>query len=215
MYPDDRNFQDLIIKSVVSYGSGDGWSIDMGKFSFYVPQDSIVIPKEGMIARFYSEGHGSVRGLFLDGKQIYYYTKEQFKEKQAIDLYGLDASDWLNRWDRGDVVWSIELGGLGPSYEQVIQIMSAEFVRHMLSMKYNSENWKDCEKWAVDFNKIESDCVLKDYAAYFGISGAQWYSALSFATSLYSDGPRKVMAEVEKERHIQINRNFPQYWRIE
>lgn len=39
----------------------------------------------------------------------------------------VDHADLLKRWDAGDPIWSIEMGGLGPSHEQCIQISPSHF----------------------------------------------------------------------------------------
>ena len=41
----------------------------------------------------------------------------------------------LAAWDGGDTVWSIELGGLGPGYEQAIQVAAIEFARACKDME--------------------------------------------------------------------------------
>lgn len=40
-----------------------------------------------------------------------------------------DAREQLRQWDGGGAIWSIEIGGLGPGYEQAIQVLAIEIVR--------------------------------------------------------------------------------------
>ncbi len=47
-------------------------------------------------------------------------------------MFGIDATEWLRRWDAGETVWTVSLGGLGPEYEQCIQITGAEILRWLL-----------------------------------------------------------------------------------
>ena len=42
------------------------------------------------------------------------------------------ASEALSAWDRGESVWSMEMGGIGPGYEQAIQVLVFEIVRDQL-----------------------------------------------------------------------------------
>ena len=35
----------------------------------------------------------------------------------------------LSQWDRGEAVWSVSMGGLGPGYDQAIQILVMEILR--------------------------------------------------------------------------------------
>ena len=212
MYPiNDEQFEETTIAKAEK--SGDGWSIQRADgWSFFVPATSPVEPAINMVARFYGRGIGStVRGLFLDGKEVFYRTEEQDSEHRNIQLYGADATDWLKRWDDGQSVWSISLGGLGPGYEQAIQITVAETLRHLLERKYDAAAWTDSEKWQLDRKEIEAAGFANPKIDALGLSGAQWGAALHMAVQLYRRGPRGIMADEQvKDRHIQVQRNFPQ-----
>lgn len=41
----------------------------------------------------------------------------------------------LNAWDKGETIWSVELGGLGPGYEQAIQVCAVEIARKLKDYK--------------------------------------------------------------------------------
>lgn len=126
-------------------------------------------------------------------------------------MYGADAADWLKRWDDGQSVWSISLGGLGPGYEQAIQITVAETLRHLLEREYDAKLWEDSEKWRLDRKEIEAAGFANPKIAALGLSGAQWGAALHMAVQLYRRGPRAIMSDEQvKDRHIQVERNFPQ-----
>lgn len=212
MYPsDDEQFEDVTIKAVAP--EGGGWSIERDDgWSFFIPSSSPVEPTVGMAARFYPKGIGrSVRGLFLAGVKVFYRTEAEDKEHQQIQMYGADATEWLRRWDAGERVWSISMGGLGPGYEQCIQITTAEILRHLLAEKYDVEKWSDADAWKRDRAVIEKAGFANATIDNLGLSGAQWGAAMSLATALYRQGPRKIMADEEvKDRHIQVMRNFPQ-----
>ena len=211
MYPEnDSNFEDTTIAKVCR--ETNGWSVERAdKWSFFVPADSPVEPQAGMKARFYGKGIGfAVRGLFLDGQQVFYRTEIEDKEKREIDSYGADASDWLKRWDDGKSVWSIEMGGLGPGYEQCIQITVAEILRHLLAVGYDHSTWGEREFWERDREQIEKAGFANERISALGLSGAQWGAALSLATKLYSCGPRTIMTDERvKDRRIQVMRVFP------
>ena len=212
MYPtNDEQFEETTIAKAEK--SGDGWSIQRADgWSFFVPASSPVAPTAGMSARFYGRGIGSfVRGLFLDGQEVFYRTDEQEKEHNEIQLYGADAADWLKRWDEGKSVWSISLGGFGPGYEQAIQITVAEILRHLLERQYDATAWTDSEKWKLDRKEIEAAGFANPKIDALGLSGAQWGAALHMAVQLYRRGPREIMTDEQvKDRHIQVGRNFPQ-----
>jgi hypothetical protein len=211
MFPkDDEQFEEVAVKSVAR--AITGWAIERADgWSFFVPEESPVEPKVGMVARFYGRGIGAtVRGLFLDGSQVFYRTEAEDKEKQEVDTYGADAADWLKRWDEGLSVFSIEMGGLGPGYEQCIQITCAEILRHMLRKKYDANAWVDADSWRRDRDETEAAMFDNQTVVKLGLSGAQYGAAQSLASALYRDGPRTVMTNpTAADRHIQVSRNFP------
>ena len=50
-------------------------------------------------------------------------------------LYPATLDEAIERWDSGRLLFSIELGGLGPGYEQAIQITGMELIRHFKSVE--------------------------------------------------------------------------------
>lgn len=213
MFPqNDEQYEETHVAKVEPCASG-GWQIECADgWSFFVPAESPLSPEPGMRARFYGRGIGAVvRGLFLSGVKVFYRTEEEEKEHSAIQLYGSDAADWLKRWDEGRSVWTIEMGGLGPGYEQCIHITCAEILRHMLDRKYDTTAWADDSKWKSDREAIETVGFANKIIKALGLSGAQWGAAMSIAGALYRDGPRHIMADERvKDRHIQVQRTFPQ-----
>lgn len=197
----------------VSGDADKGWQITReGGWCFWVPKDSPVVPKVGMDAKFYGNGIGStVRGLALNGVTVFYRTEAEESEHNEIQRYGKDATDWLDRWDQGKSVWSIEMGGLGPGYEQCIHITCAEILRELLKRK------PDLEAMSADERRLLTDEIDKVLYAdglptsKLGLSGAQHGAAMSLASMLYNKGPRGVMNdEAVKDRHIQVSKTFPQ-----
>ena len=209
-YNNDRQFEETKITNVSE--DSNGWAIGQSDgWSLWVPPTSPVVPKVGMTARLYGRGIGfTVRGLFLDGIKVYYRTEAEDEEKREIEIYGIDAHDWLNRWDEGKTCWSIEMGGLGPGYEQAIHIAMAEILRHLLDSKYDHAAWKDVKNWERDRKKIEKISLANKRTDSLGLSGAQWGSALNLACCFYRLGPRATMKDTRcKDRKIQVSRTFP------
>jgi hypothetical protein len=137
--------------------------------------------------------------------------KTEDKERHEIEMYGANAQDWLSRWDSGKSVWSIEMGGLGPGYEQCIHVTCAELLRFMLGKNYDHAFWEDPEIWARDREEITQASfqsqTIKDLG---GITGAQFGAAMNLATMIYIHGPRSVMNDRRvKDRHIQVSKRFP------
>jgi len=193
IWPDDDEFDDSKIISLEG-SAARGWSITkLDGWSFWVPADSPVEPKEGMPIRMYGKGIGAVvRGLFLDGKKVFYRTEEEQAEYYAIEAYGKDAADLLSRWDAGRGVWSIAMGGFGPGYEQALQIASFEVLRHLLNG-----------------GKIDAAEDALARVEYLGLSGAQWGAARSLALAFHERGPRKVHEDFDSDRHIPASKFFP------
>lgn len=203
-YPEnDQQFEDKIIKSAQKEGDSysitcdDGWSMWCGK-------DCPIEPKDGQTARFYGRGIGAVvRGLFIDGHKLWYRTEAEQKTHSENEMYGADAAEWLRRWDDGRSVWSIEMGGIGPGYEQCIQIVAAEVLRWMLANKPDLES--EWSKYDGDMSKSVSKITEP-----LGLSGAQWGVGVNLAAFIYKDGPIGVMTDERvKDRHIQVSKNFP------
>lgn len=169
--------------------------------SFFFEDVPGVEPKEGDIARFYGKGFGyAVRGLIIGKSLVFYRTEAEYKEYELNQLYGTDATEWLRRWDEGKSVWSIEMGGIGPGYEQAIQITAVEFLRHMLKNELKPEFIKTTQF-------IKSRPILSK----LGLSGAQVNSAYYLAKEFYVNGPRAVLVDSRlKTRHILTSKNFPQ-----
>ena len=212
MFPEnDKHFEEVEIKEV----SGDrekGWNVTrVDGWGFGLDKDSPVEPKAGMTVRMYGKGIGfAFRGIFLDGQKVFYRTEAEDTEHREIEQYGADAADWLARWDSGRGVWSIEMGGLGPGYEQAIQVTAAEVLRHLLEAKYDCSLWQDRDVWSKDCDAIEKYGFANERIKAMGLSGAQWGAAVSLASKLYRDGPRGVMNHPAiKDRHIQISSHFP------
>lgn len=209
--PNDDQFEDLFVKKVETEKNGwaitrsDGWCI-------HIPSTSPVVPKLGMPVRFYGKGVGSmVRGVYLDGRKVYYRTEAEQSDHTANQLYGKDIHEWLARWDAGETVWSISVGGIGPGYEQSIQILAVEVIRHFIATTANWWEGSDEEnqaQWAA----VRKGCdgLIARVDKYMGFSGAQVGAAVNLAAHLYRKGPRAVMEnDAVKDRHIQVSRTLP------
>ena len=122
------------------------------------------------------------------------------------EIYGATTEEWLQRWDNNQVVHSIEMGGLGPGYEQAIQVTAAEIVRHLINGPYNRAVGLTEE----DFDRIRTfameDQTIKDLG---GITGAMFGGAANLAIMLWKHGPVKVMQDERvKDRHILVMKKF-------
>ena len=212
-YPEDENRWEEVEIEKVENGR-DGWYvIHQGGIGIYVPGNSPVTPRPGMTARFYPDAQlgGSVRGLFIDGARVWYRTEAEDKEYHLDQMYGKDPAELLARWDAGRSVWTIEMGGMGPGYEQCIHITAFEMLRRLLQLSPSAEDMDDREKWEVVRDDFDKTVMTLPEIDALGLSGAQWGAAMNLAAQFYRRGPRGVMADERvKDRHIQVSRDFPQ-----
>ena len=203
----DNDFHDVVIEKVRSFDKG-GWQITHDGMSFAIPSESPVAPEVGMAVRFYPKAilGCRIRGLFLDGECVFYRTEEEDKEKAQIELYGADAADLLARWDAGRGVFSIDMGGMGPGYEQALQITVFEILRDLLTRKPDMAAWEDKDAWTAERDLIDAN--VSPIVSSLGLSGAQWGAALSLAVAFYMRGPRQCLGE-KADRQIQVSNSFP------
>lgn len=121
-----------------------------------------------------------------------------------------DLKDWLAKWDANEIVWSIEMGGLGPGYEQAIQVTTAEIARHLVDANYDVARWTEQTLWTADRDAIEKAGFGSPIIKALGLSGAQWGVALSLATNFYRDGIAAAMSNPKlADRKIQVTKYFP------
>ena len=130
-------------------------------------------------------------------------------DDEKRELYGHDAAEWLRRWDEGRTVWTIEMGGLGPGYEQCIHMLAAEVIRCLIDNKVDCDSWTD-EVFKRDLDLIDKTVFAIPEIKALGVTGAQWGAARNVAIMIYCKGPVAVMTDRRvKYRHIQVSRKFP------
>lgn len=207
----DPEFYDSTLDHVTE--DEHGWTISHGGWCFHVSRgeqeaDNVMpVARPGMPLRFYGGGIGTpVRGLMVDGAVVFYKTAAEYREQSEIRRYGADSMDWLARWDAGRSVWSLAMGGLGPGYEQAIQITAAEMLRHI---------WGDAAAVMRDAQpetaaRARADALVDPRLDPLGLSGAQWGAAAALAARLFTWGPRKMFTDPKmKDRMISVSKDFP------
>lgn len=112
-----------------------------------------------------------------------------------------NAREQLRRWDGGGSIWSIEMGGLGPGYEQAIQVLAIEIVRDEIDKPLPQEEmWQTWGNATV--RRLDESC--------HGFSGVQVGAAKQLAYKWLTIGPAAVLKQVrEKDRHIQVSAFWP------
>lgn len=120
-------------------------------------------------------------------EETYIIPETEFKDelKKRIADY--------NDPQAGTSVWSIEMGGIGPGYEQAIQDLSIEML-DLLLLDYKFVNDRDLQ-----------DKVLMKYCEDRGYSGAQWGAARNLAYHLYRKGLATLDEPEIKDRKILVH----------
>jgi len=110
-------------------------------------------------------------------------------------------------WKKGGTVWSAELGGLGPAYEQCIQILLWEILA-----RWKGPTLKPNEK-APGYPEIYDDHVEKVVRSLnkLGFSGSQVGVAKATAYQFMVYGYSEMMSKLPDERWIQVDKNFPRF----
>ena len=122
------------------------------------------------------------------------------------------AKEWLEMWDAGHPVWSVEMGGIGPGYEQAIQVTAAEVLRHLVANQIDHSKWSDTDVWKADREGIEKALFAKPLIEALGLSGAQWGAAVNLAAIFYRRGPADALAdEAVKDRKILVSKPSAQF----
>ncbi len=126
--------------------------------------------------------------------------------------YPETAQDWLSKWDAGERVWSVEMGGIGPWYEQIIQITVAEILRALLALdidknKFDCDSVYNRECW----ESVASYHSVSDTMEKLHLSVMQFGAAKNLATNFFFRGPFVSLSDVAvKDRKILVSKSFPQ-----
>lgn len=121
--------------------------------------------------------------------------------------------DALKAWDAGEPIWTCDMGGMGPGYEQCIQIMAFEMLRAMVAQppadweKLNGEDGRDA--WRSYKDQIEAIPAVKAAIHTLGPSGAQFGAAMNIASTFASLGYAGGMEKVPQDRRILVSKTFP------
>ena len=112
--------------------------------------------------------------------------------------YATDAREQLRRWDAGDLIWTIELGRLGPGYEQAIQVLVIEIVRDEIDKPLPVEG--SLQEWGNA--TVTRICG-------WAYSVAQVGAAKQLAYHWLRDGVAVTLEGVPSDRHIQCSKAWP------
>jgi hypothetical protein len=121
----------------------------------------------------------------------------------------LTAEEALAWWDAGKPVFTLELGGLGPGYEQCIHVLVFELIRKFKDEPLHDDNSRAYRQIDAGVSPIDNKFKLE-------LSGAQVGAAINFTLLVLREGWAKVVNLHESrcdkcggDRFIQVSRAWP------
>ncbi len=122
----------------------------------------------------------------------------------------MTLDEMLSAWDRGESIWSIELGGLGPGYEQAIQVAAVEFARAGKGMARTDDEKADYRS----FDELCSGALRAFDEKLGGITGAMFGAAKWLAWQwCFNGGPdgllERMKSNGQADRAIQCSNSWP------
>jgi hypothetical protein len=199
---DDTQYYEADLTGVEEYP--EGWAISGDYGTLFIPKVEGIVPKVGSIARYYGKGFGfSVRGVDIDGQEVYYRTEEEQKEnhrreqekwhQEKKDQYEREGKAILDaqyatlpllfqqRLDRfratkADFRWEMEPYEMSCCVDAVLMARHARFDLDDLR-RFQKLPWRDQKEEIPD---------LED-----GHSGNSWGTAVMLA-NVYIEAPKFV-----------------------
>lgn len=114
----------------------------------------------------------------------------------------------LNKWDAGQPIWTVELGGLGPGYEQAIQVAAIEMARDNNGIALPEDKEERNQAW----DRLCSATLTKHDEALGGLSGAMYGAAKWLSYQWCHNGGPEALIERAKEQKadtIMVSKAFP------
>ncbi len=115
----------------------------------------------------------------------------------------IDLKEALKRWDNNDTVWTIEKGGIGPGYEQVIQIGIFELCKDLIGIELPKDN---VDKWFDEalFKTMKREKRLDEITG--AQAGAMKNIAFHFLKNGYSETLK--LGKEQKANLIMVQNKF-------
>ncbi|WP_375382262.1 hypothetical protein [uncultured Sphingomonas sp.] len=176
--------------------SDDWWEIKrQDGWTFGLPKSHGITPNVGDTVDLWGRGVGSpIRGIRIAGQVAFYRTATEDDQHHDEQTYGQDAADYLRKWDEKGYAWSIAMGGLGPGYEQALQLAMFEALRIGLDPALT-----------LDHESFGANARVQR----LGLSGAQAGAAMNLARAIAAKGPIATIKLAHEERRIQVSANAP------
>lgn len=142
-------------------------------------------------------------------KKHEYLTNQVFE-----DIIPETVAEALAKWDAGEPVFSVEMGGLGPGYEHCIQTIAFECMRVWLpTLPWPAPGEELPEDWKDRLDELADPYIAAlDKMPGGGFSGAQVGAGKNLAANVCRRGYREALRDpVVADRLIQVQRVMPQF----
>jgi hypothetical protein len=131
----------------------------------------------------------------------------------AYDPIPETCDEALRKWDAGETVFTVEMGGIGPGYEQAIQMLAFEMIRRCLcgdlAIPPYGADFPDVDEKRVH-EALDEVVHVENAKGYGGFSGAQVGAAKNLAMCVVRRGYRTALRDpAVKDRLIQVAKKFP------
>lgn len=122
------------------------------------------------------------------------------------------AAQLVDAWDRGEIITSIEMGGIGPGYEQAIQLATIEVCRELQGVELPEE---EEEKDIALVNLLFREALYRvEGRLNLGLSGAQAAAIINLSYRYLKAGHAATLQSaraqpIEQDRFIQVSNTWP------
>lgn len=116
------------------------------------------------------------------------------------------ARDVLDAWDRGETIWTVEMGGMGPGYEQCIVIATMEAIRAFVDDP--DRLLKAPDETALN-DRLNQALWANAVVSALRLSGAQAGAAKNLAYHALKSGWRRTLESAPQDHLVQASKRFP------
>ncbi len=179
-YPvNDESFDDYTIKSATKDKDGKWWTVSTTESTgFGIPEPVPIKPKSGMSVRLYRYGGCSIRGIFLDGRKVYYRTQAEQDNLDRLEAIEREKRDRA-KFEQSRADHDRRIAALPKCFRQ--RIARFQYNNPDFRWQYESYELFCCEQAVVIAEQLETPDAIREF------HGLKWDEQLKRCPGL-SDG---------------------------
>lgn len=134
--------------------------------------------------------------------------------QEPVDIIPETVAEALAKWDAGEPVFSVEMGGLGPGYEHCIQTIAFECMRAWLpTLPWPTLNDEFPDDWNDRLDELSDPVIdVLDKMPGGGFTGWQVGAGKNLAACVCRRGYREALRDpAVADRLIQVQRVLPEF----